>query len=129
MGLLRSPSLIPLLPLHHFTSICPKKAFGYAGGTPVTGASDTYSPLIIFLSAKQLAQKLNGLISHNQSPFIFDCLRYTRYMNCPICTGGRNIPIDQLKEHLIRGQHQMDKDIASYIVYLLEKIEKLEKKA
>jgi hypothetical protein len=48
-------------------------------------------------------------------------------MNCPICTGGRNIPIDQLKEHLIRGQHQMDKDIASYIVYLLEKIEKLEK--
>ena len=52
----------------------------------------------------------------------------TRYMNCPICTGGRNIPIDQLKEHLIRGQHQMDKDIASYIVYLLEKIEKLEKK-
>jgi hypothetical protein len=24
---LRSPSLIPLLPLHHFTSLCPKKTF------------------------------------------------------------------------------------------------------
>jgi hypothetical protein len=49
-------------------------------------------------------------------------------MNCPICTGGKLIPTHQLKDHLTTGQHRMNNDVATYIVYLLGRIENLEKR-
>jgi hypothetical protein len=49
-------------------------------------------------------------------------------MECPICK--LDYQINELYEHLTtRGQHQMNKDIAVYLVYLLEKIQKLEEKS
>jgi thermostable 8-oxoguanine DNA glycosylase len=47
-------------------------------------------------------------------------------MDCPICTSGKGIPIEELREHLMTGQHQMNNNVATYIVYLVERIEKLE---
>lgn len=49
-------------------------------------------------------------------------------MDCPICTGGNNIPTGELMEHLTTKQHQMDENVAAFIDYLFKRLEKLDER-
>jgi len=47
-------------------------------------------------------------------------------MKCPLCKD--DFPTVDLQSHLTTMQHDMDKDVVKCIVYLLERVEKLEQK-
>lgn len=46
-------------------------------------------------------------------------------MDCPICTGGKGIPAEDVENHLT-GQHGINENIVKLIAYLNKKVESLE---
>ena len=47
-------------------------------------------------------------------------------MDCPICTGGKGIPVGHVERHLTNEQHGIDPKIAKLIAYLNKRVEILE---